>query len=173
MAVRDPALSRDPDHDVGLRRCTVILLCNHIHLDKMTDITATTSSSPPPVETMPVIDTPVSASSNPFRPPSESPSQSIVPPTTPSPITTSPPSISSVGAAGTASTSESILDLPARPPPEVQTREAVIDPRVVALRGMFPDYDDLILCALFFFSAYLRRNMNEWLISLITLGNPC
>jgi hypothetical protein len=43
---------------------------------------------------------------------------------------------------------ESILDLPARPPPDAQTREAVVDPRVVALRGMFPDYDDLILCAL-------------------------
>lgn len=27
-------------------------------------------------------------------------------------------------------------------------RETVNDPRVIALRGMFPDYDDLILCAL-------------------------
>lgn len=121
----------------------------------MADITATASSSPPPAGTASVTDAPVPASSSPFEPPSESPSQSIVPPTTPSPITTPPPPITSVGTAGTANVSESILDLPARPPPEVQTREAVVDPRVVALRGMFPDYDDLILCALFSISAYV------------------
>ena len=49
---------------------------------------------------------------------------------------------------------EVTLDRPARPPPELQTREAVVDPRVVALRGMFPDYDDLILCAHFSLSSY-------------------
>ena len=48
---------------------------------------------------------------------------------------------------------ELTLDRPARPAPELQTREAVIDPRVVALRGMFPDYDDLILCAHFSLSS--------------------
>lgn len=140
----------------------------------MADIAATTSSSPPPAETAPVRDAPRPASSNPFEPPSELPSQSIVPPTTPPPITTPPPAISSVGTAGTASVSDSILEVPARPPPEVQTREAVVDPRVVALRGMFPDYDDLILCALFSASACLGRNMDEGLISLsLSLGNPC
>jgi hypothetical protein len=29
---------------------------------------------------------------------------------------------------------------------EVPQRDTVLDPRVVALRAMFPDYDDLILC---------------------------
>jgi hypothetical protein len=29
---------------------------------------------------------------------------------------------------------------------EARRRDTVIDPRVVALRAMFPDYDDLILC---------------------------
>ena len=29
---------------------------------------------------------------------------------------------------------------------EVPQRDTVVDPRVVALRAMFPDYDDLILC---------------------------
>jgi len=27
-----------------------------------------------------------------------------------------------------------------------QLREAPVDPRIVALRAMFPDYDDLVLC---------------------------
>ncbi|KIM45369.1 hypothetical protein M413DRAFT_24588 [Hebeloma cylindrosporum] len=108
----------------------------------MADTTTTTSSSPPPTATAPVIDAPVPASSSP--PPSESPSQSIVPPTTASPITTPSPPISTVLAVP-AATSESLLESPARPPAELQTREAVVDPRVVALRGMFPDYDDLIL----------------------------
>jgi len=140
----------------------------------MTDITATTSSSPPPAETAPVRDPPIPAPSSSLEPASESPSQSIVLRTTPPPITTPPPPISSVGTAGTASVSESILEVPARPPPEGQTREAVVDPRVVALRGMFPDYDDLILCALFSTPACLGRNMEERLISFsLSPGNPC
>ena len=32
------------------------------------------------------------------------------------------------------------------PVQESPQRDTVIDPRVVALRAMFPDYDDLILC---------------------------
>lgn len=32
------------------------------------------------------------------------------------------------------------------PAQEVPQRDTVIDPRVVALRAMFPDYDDIILC---------------------------
>ena len=30
--------------------------------------------------------------------------------------------------------------------PELPQRDTVIDPRVTALRAMFPDYDDIILC---------------------------
>ena len=30
--------------------------------------------------------------------------------------------------------------------PEVPQRDTLIDPRVISLRSMFPDYDDLILC---------------------------
>ena len=36
-----------------------------------------------------------------------------------------------------------------------QLREAPIDPRVVALRALFPDYDDLILCVSKLDSDYL------------------
>jgi hypothetical protein len=32
------------------------------------------------------------------------------------------------------------------PVQETPQRDTVIDPRVVALRALFPDYDDLILC---------------------------
>jgi hypothetical protein len=48
---------------------------------------------------------------------------------------------------GTATPSDPVLNHSNVDAPLVsQLREAPVDPRVVALRAMFPDYDDLVLC---------------------------
>jgi hypothetical protein len=113
----------------------------------MTDTTTTTDSSSPSAvaELTPGATTPTPT--NPFRvePPSGPLSQSVVPQRSPSPVATPPPPVTNAGT-GTPNLSEPTPDLSARPLVETQTREAVVEPRVVALRALFPDYDDLILC---------------------------
>jgi len=55
---------------------------------------------------------------------------------------------------------------PVEEPPQ---RDTLIDPRVVALRAMFPDYDDLILCV----RSTLCLPINLLLTHLTTAGYPC
>ena len=62
-----------------------------------------------------------------------------------SPDATGPPPVTNTGMP---STTPPAANLGASPPPQPtpqHERETVNDPGVIALRGMFPDYDDLIL----------------------------
>ena len=64
---------------------------------------------------------------------------------TPSPVATPPvaPAVVDPAPDTTARIATSNVTPPVQ---EVPQRDTVIDPRVIALRAMFPDYDDVILC---------------------------
>jgi hypothetical protein len=63
--------------------------------------------------------------------------------TTPSPVATPP----AVTLASAPDTTARIATSNVTPPvQEAPQRNTVVDPRVIALRAMFPDYDDFILC---------------------------
>ena len=65
--------------------------------------------------------------------------------TTPSPMATPPVTPAVVDS--TPNTTARIATSNVTPPiQEVPQRDIVVDPRVIALRAMFPDYDDELLC---------------------------
>ena len=67
--------------------------------------------------------------------------------TVPTPSVSTPPVVTPAVADSAPDTTARITTSNVTPPaPEVLQRDTVIDPRVVALRAMFPDYDDIILC---------------------------
>ena len=68
---------------------------------------------------------------------------------TPSPVATPPvvaPDVIDAGVIPPDPTGRITASNVTPPVQETPQRDTVIDPRVVALRAMFPDYDDLILC---------------------------
>jgi hypothetical protein len=79
--------------------------------------------------------------------------QAVVTPPPPATNTGSPLQTASTPALSNLSTrpASSLSPAQTQSPPPAQTttqeREVVNDPRIIALRGMFPDYDDLILYA--------------------------
>ena len=69
---------------------------------------------------------------------------------TPSPVATSvatPPVVTPDVVDFALDTAARIATSDGTPPPqEVPQRGTIVDPRIIALRAMFPDYDDIILC---------------------------
>lgn len=68
--------------------------------------------------------------------------------TTPSPVATPPvASVTSAVVDSAPDTTARIATSNVTPPvQDVPRRDTVVDPRVIALRAMFPDYDDIVLC---------------------------
>lgn len=62
-----------------------------------------------------------------------------------SPDATGPPPVTNTGMPSTTSPAANLGASPPPQPTPQHERETVNDPGVIALRGMFPDYDDLIL----------------------------
>lgn len=78
--------------------------------------------------------------------PQAAPAAPVATDTTPSPVPT-PPLAVITPAVDAPDTTARIATSNAMPSAqEVPQRDTVVDPRVIALRAMFPDYDDIILC---------------------------
>lgn len=73
------------------------------------------------------------------------------------PVTAAQPASSTPPVDATSNAPTGDAPVPQRP------RESPVDPRVVALRAMFPDYDDLILCVLDYrgSSVVIKLNVNR------------
>ena len=68
--------------------------------------------------------------------------------TTPSPVAT-PPVVTPAVVDSTPSAPDTTARIASNvtpPAQEIPQRGTVVDPRIIALRAMFPDYDDIILC---------------------------
>lgn len=86
--------------------------------------------------------------------PSPMPTYESNPPSDPTHLTTASSSATGTPTATTPS-DPALNSSDVNAPLVSQLREAPVDPRVVALRAMFPDYDDLVLCVSRYQCAYV------------------